>query len=283
MLRECLDSLLAQTYRDFVIVIADNASTDETPAICAEYAARDDRIEVIRHQKNIGALENFKYVVTKANTEFFMWRADDDYSDDSFIAELVKTLDENPEAKLAAPRVITRISQTEYVGETPFAPVSGVDFSSRVIERLFNYHVSIVYGLWHTDYIQNTIARVCVEYPYSYACDHLIMLSAFLDDAVVGNNRTLFTQRTYSPVKGDGMRGPKTLTTRIAMLEKLMPAFYSAFETEVKIRNITTEEKKKILSRKKIYTYKKLRASKIRIYRLKLKRIAVIFLNLNNK
>lgn len=273
MLRECLDCLLAQTYQDFIIVIADNASTDETPEICAEYAARDNRIEIVRHAENIGPLPNFKYLVDHADTEFFMWRADDDYSDENFIEKLVGTLDENPKAQLAAPCVITQKSVTEYCNESPYVAVTGTNFTDRLIKRLYNYHVSCCYGLWRTNYVQETTARICTAYPHGYACDHLIMLSAFLDDAVTGNNDTLFTQRTYSPVKGDGMRGRKSLSTRIAMLEMLMPPFYASFETEVKARRFPQQETLKILAERNRYTYEKLRASRMRIFRLKAKRI----------
>ena len=40
-IREALDSLLAQTFRDFELIISDNASTDDTESICREYVARD--------------------------------------------------------------------------------------------------------------------------------------------------------------------------------------------------------------------------------------------------
>jgi glycosyltransferase involved in cell wall biosynthesis len=49
-LREALDSILAQDFADFELVVSDNCSTDETPAILAEYAARDARIRVSRTQ-----------------------------------------------------------------------------------------------------------------------------------------------------------------------------------------------------------------------------------------
>lgn len=273
MLRECLDSLLAQTYKDFTVIIADNASTDETPEICAEYAKKDDRIRVIRHAGNLGALANFRYVVAKSTTEFFMWRADDDYSDSFFIEELVRSLDQNPDAQLAVPRVITRISDTEYTEETPFASVRMTNNADRLAAQLFNYHASICYGLWRSDYIQKTIVRICSSYPNAFACDHLILLSAFLDDAVVGNNSTLFTQRTYSPIKGDGLRGEQTLSARIAKLKYLMPPFYRTYESEVLSRKFPLEETRKILSMKRRYTYKKLRASRFRILRLQVKSV----------
>ena len=43
-LREVLDSILAQTFADFELIISDNGSTDETESICREYAARDPRV-----------------------------------------------------------------------------------------------------------------------------------------------------------------------------------------------------------------------------------------------
>ena len=53
-----LDSLLAQTFRDFEVIICDNASTDDTPAIAGEYAWRDPRIRYHRSDQNRGAAPN---------------------------------------------------------------------------------------------------------------------------------------------------------------------------------------------------------------------------------
>jgi glycosyltransferase involved in cell wall biosynthesis len=77
-LRQALDSLLSQTYRDFELIISDNASNDSTPAICAEYAARDSRIRYIRQPKNLGASANFKLVFDEALGQYFTWAAHDD-------------------------------------------------------------------------------------------------------------------------------------------------------------------------------------------------------------
>ena len=61
-LAESLDSLLAQTYGDFELIISDNASTDGTRAICERYAAKDKRIRYVRRSENIGGEGNFNYV-----------------------------------------------------------------------------------------------------------------------------------------------------------------------------------------------------------------------------
>lgn len=92
-IREALDSLLAQTFTDFELIISDNASSDETPAICSEYAARDSRIRYFRQSTNIGAYRNFLAVLTLATSSHFMWAAADDCWDAGWLTALVKRLD----------------------------------------------------------------------------------------------------------------------------------------------------------------------------------------------
>ena len=69
-LRECLDSVIRQTYDALQILLVDDGSRDGSSAICDEYAAKDERITVV-HQKNQGVsaarnaaldLANGKYV-----------------------------------------------------------------------------------------------------------------------------------------------------------------------------------------------------------------------------
>ena len=61
-LEEAVESLLAQTFEDFELIISDNASTDRTKAICQAYAAQDDRVRYFRNHENIGASGNFTRV-----------------------------------------------------------------------------------------------------------------------------------------------------------------------------------------------------------------------------
>ena len=54
-LEEALESLLAQTYANFEVIICDNASTDATREICERFVARDPRLRYERNSSNIGA------------------------------------------------------------------------------------------------------------------------------------------------------------------------------------------------------------------------------------
>ena len=73
-----IESALSQTFQDLELIIADNASTDETEDICNRYAKLDRRVKVVRHPRNIGAAKNYNYVFHAASGEFFNWLASDD-------------------------------------------------------------------------------------------------------------------------------------------------------------------------------------------------------------
>jgi len=95
-LAEAIDSLLAQDYRDFELVISDNASTDATEAICRSYANIDYRVRYERHEQNRGAYWNFYRVLELARGEYFRWAADDDLCDASLLSRTVEVLDGDP-------------------------------------------------------------------------------------------------------------------------------------------------------------------------------------------
>lgn len=91
-LRSALDSLLAQNFTDFELIISDNASTDMTAEICEEYSRRDARIKYILQPENIGIFRNFEYVIKAANAKYFMVACDDDLYDQAFLETLMSIL-----------------------------------------------------------------------------------------------------------------------------------------------------------------------------------------------
>jgi glycosyltransferase involved in cell wall biosynthesis len=99
-LEQALDSILAQTYTDFELIISDNASTDRTSIICQAYAARDERIRYYRNDKNLGAAQNFNRVFQLSSGEYFKWAAHDDALAPEFLARCVEVLDQNPHVVL---------------------------------------------------------------------------------------------------------------------------------------------------------------------------------------
>jgi glycosyltransferase involved in cell wall biosynthesis len=106
-LRAALDSILAQTYTDFEIVISDNASEDTTPELCQEYVARDARIRYTRSDTNRGAAWNYNRVAEMARGKYFKWAAHDDWLAPTYLERCVEELDSAGSATaLVYPRTI---------------------------------------------------------------------------------------------------------------------------------------------------------------------------------
>jgi glycosyltransferase involved in cell wall biosynthesis len=97
---ESIDTLLAQTFTDFELIISDNASTDGTEEICRGYAAEDSRIRYLRQSHNIGAAPNHNFLIQQARAKLFKWAAHDDLFAPELVARCVSMMDDRPELAL---------------------------------------------------------------------------------------------------------------------------------------------------------------------------------------
>lgn len=77
-IREAIESILAQSFTDFELIISDNASTDQTEVICKKYLRMDPRIKYIQQAETININLNFKFLLDVAESKYFMWMACDD-------------------------------------------------------------------------------------------------------------------------------------------------------------------------------------------------------------
>lgn len=106
-LAAAIESALAQTYRDFELILCDNASTDRTEEICRWFAGLDLRIRYHRNPENLGASGNFRRALELARGEFFKWLAHDDLLAPTYLERCVETFDESPASVvLCFPRVL---------------------------------------------------------------------------------------------------------------------------------------------------------------------------------
>jgi glycosyltransferase involved in cell wall biosynthesis len=95
-LQTAIDSVLAQDYEDFELVISDNASTDRTADICRDYAAADRRVRYFRNRENIGAVPNFNRVFALARGRYFKWLSSDDVCYPALLRRCVEILEAAP-------------------------------------------------------------------------------------------------------------------------------------------------------------------------------------------
>jgi glycosyltransferase involved in cell wall biosynthesis len=101
---EAIRSILAQTFRNFVLVISDNASTDGTRAICERFARQDPRVRYYRNAQNIGLFRNYDCVFSLSSSQYFKWAASGDVCKPEFLERCVEVLDSRPDVVLAYPR-----------------------------------------------------------------------------------------------------------------------------------------------------------------------------------
>jgi glycosyltransferase involved in cell wall biosynthesis len=113
-LRESIDSCLAQVYRSLELILVDDASTDATPDILAEYMRRDSRVFTIRNEKNLRLPQSLNVGFSRARGRYFTWTSDDNRYRPHAIKTMVYMLDHRPEVDL----VYTDYSVIDNTGAT---------------------------------------------------------------------------------------------------------------------------------------------------------------------
>jgi len=92
-LRPAIESILSQTFRDFEVIVIDDCSTDRTPQILREF--KDDRIRVVRNERNMGIAETLNNGIAVARGEYIALQDHDDVSLPTRLECQVAFLDKN--------------------------------------------------------------------------------------------------------------------------------------------------------------------------------------------
>ena len=93
-----IESIINQSISDFELIICDNASTDETEAICRKYAESDARIRYYRNEKNIGAHPNYNRTFELTSGKYFKWTPHDDLLHPDFLKACINAMEERSES-----------------------------------------------------------------------------------------------------------------------------------------------------------------------------------------
>ena len=96
-----LEALSAQTYSNLEVLISDDASTDSTATICAQYVAKHPQFRLLRQRERLGWVGNVNALLQQAKGEYFFFAFHDDPPMPSYVASLVEALEGNPHAELA--------------------------------------------------------------------------------------------------------------------------------------------------------------------------------------
>lgn len=111
-LRQCLDSIVSQTYTNLEIILVDDGSPDGCPAICDEYAAKDNRIVVI-HKENGGLSDARNAGLEICKGEYISFVDSDDWVADNYI-EIMLNAGNKEEADIIVSKYIATTSDFSY-------------------------------------------------------------------------------------------------------------------------------------------------------------------------
>lgn len=153
-IEESIISILKQTVKSFKLVISDDGSSDGSADICKRYAAEDSRIIYIRQPVNLGISKNMEFLLTQADTPYFMWAADDDLWAPTFIQELTDLLKANVQA-VAAFCTYAYINETsEVIKDNMNLNYGHENTYQRLVNYVHNASDEFGYGVFKTKKIQ---------------------------------------------------------------------------------------------------------------------------------
>jgi len=218
-LEKSIESLLAQEYKNFELIISDNASKDRTQEICREYQARDPRIQFSANATNMGARFNGLKVMNLARGKYFTWASDHDLKHPAFLTKCVEVMENDPEVVMVYPRALRIDAADQPLGLCPNQiDTRNLSPSERFRRIIWDVRGGdMIYSLMRTAVIQT----LGVENLPLWADDQAILAALSLKGAfahipevlfywrMIRNEAMDFRQKTVplalDPVKGQGL------------------------------------------------------------------------------
>jgi len=97
MIGEAIESVIAQTYKDWELIIVNDCSTDNTKEVAESYAVKDKRIRVFSNKKNSKLPATLNHGFREANGEYWTWTSDDNLLLPTMLEDMSGYLDAHPE------------------------------------------------------------------------------------------------------------------------------------------------------------------------------------------
>ena len=179
-LRRCLDSIVAQTYKDFECILVDDGSTDGSGMICDEYTKRDSRFKVI-HKENEGVSAARNDGVSAASGEWIAFADSDDWMERNMLEELMNKTSEGCDIVMCDYYRQYSLDGVEYMILKP----KSLDHTA-VMEDLFSGN--LMGALWNKLIRRSCFERYNIQFPtnISFMEDIFVICSMLLYEVKVG-------------------------------------------------------------------------------------------------
>lgn len=152
-LKRTLNCITNQTYKNLEIIVSDNCSPNpEVERVVEKFLVTDPRIIYYKQKENIGAANNFKFVLAKATGEYFMWAADDDEWENNFVERCFQSIGK------AGSVMCNYIARNRFTCTDikRVIPKLSIEFNTFINARnyLSNIQPSLIYGLHKTENLE---------------------------------------------------------------------------------------------------------------------------------
>lgn len=175
-IRQTLESIQAQTHKNFAVLISDNASTDGTQAICERIASQDPRFTYVRHPKNMGASSNFEFLKQSTDSPFFAWIGAHDLLNPNYLRHHLEALRNYPNAGVSyTRREYIDLNNTFLRRESNRCIAGAQSFSwFRYIRSIIVPDVCAIHGVFRRAFMSN------LTMPAVAGVDHLFLSNSNL-------------------------------------------------------------------------------------------------------
>jgi glycosyltransferase involved in cell wall biosynthesis len=226
-LKRTLEAVLAQTHRNLEVIVSDNCSPNpEVGDLARAAASADPRVRYVRQPQNIGPHANFRFLLEQATGEMFMWAADDDLWQPTFIEALAGCLRANGGAILAFCRPAEHGAELErtQVYDYP-AALSSPDVYDRMqafmAQQDFAFgKASLVYGLHRTQVLREVLLGSGYWHDQAYASDNVLLINLLAKGPAAFVNEELYSAQGVvprPPAPGDPVVSPLEKGRRFAL------------------------------------------------------------------
>ena len=196
-LKECIDSILAQTYKDFELIIVNDASPENIDSVVKPYLSQA-KIRYYKNEKNFGSVNvvgNWNKCLSFASGEYFLLMGDDDKLCSNCLEEYAKLIDAFPQCKVYHTRTWQINPQSEIIGITGPRPVWESVYDN-IYERIKLHRAQYISDyLYETQHLKSDGGFY--KLPMAWGSDDISAYRAAAVAGVAHSEKPLFCYRVH--------------------------------------------------------------------------------------
>ena len=176
-MRKCLDSILAQTFQDYECLLIDDGSTDDSPSICDEYAAKDPHFKAF-HKPNGGLSDARNYGIERAQGEYTIFFDPDDWVDEKCVEDMYAKVLETDADLVMCDLYYNDHYRQKYCKQEPSSLDHNVVLKDLITGK--------VYGFTVTKLLRRSLyQRYELQYPIGmYGCEDQYLMCKLLKNSI---------------------------------------------------------------------------------------------------